>query len=100
MLKVVVVPRAVINGKIHNSELVIVQPADINTKFNTITTTHREVHRTSKEADWWERLGLSPLEVAHKLWRQSRGDTQPEKSTRRSAKKPARLNGEHVATRR
>ncbi len=37
-------------------------------------THHREVHRTSKEADWWTKLGLSPLEVARKLWRQSHGD--------------------------
>ena len=29
---------------------------------------HRELHRAGKEADWWSRNGLEPLESARSLW--------------------------------
>jgi hypothetical protein len=32
---------------------------------------HRELHRASKEIDWWARSGLEPTGIAHELWTQS-----------------------------
>jgi hypothetical protein len=29
---------------------------------------HREIHRTTKETEWWTRLGIDPLQIARKLW--------------------------------
>ena len=29
---------------------------------------HREVHRTVKELEWWERLGIDPIVIADTLW--------------------------------
>jgi ERF superfamily len=29
---------------------------------------HRELHRASKERDWWVRAGLEPISLARKLW--------------------------------
>ena len=34
-------------------------------------THHREVHRTVKERQWWDRLGVDPMPIADTLWRQS-----------------------------
>jgi hypothetical protein len=33
---------------------------------------HREVHRYGDEAAWWAKVGIEPLKVARKLWRQTR----------------------------
>jgi hypothetical protein len=33
---------------------------------------HREVPRSSNEADWWKSYGLDPLPVASALWSQTR----------------------------
>jgi hypothetical protein len=33
---------------------------------------HREVHRSSHEAEWWKTYGLDPLAVAAALWAQTR----------------------------
>jgi hypothetical protein len=33
---------------------------------------HREVHRVSDEPTWWKRMGIEPVEVAHKLWDSTR----------------------------
>jgi hypothetical protein len=33
---------------------------------------HREVHRSSNEAEWWKTYGLDPLAVASALWAQTR----------------------------
>jgi hypothetical protein len=33
---------------------------------------HREVHRSGDEAAWWAKVGIEPLKVARKLWRQTR----------------------------
>jgi hypothetical protein len=33
---------------------------------------HREVHRSSNEAEWWKAYGLNPLPVASALWVQTR----------------------------
>ncbi len=35
-------------------------------------THHRALHRVGHEPDWWKATGIDPLEVASKLWRQSR----------------------------
>ena len=32
---------------------------------------HREVHRTTKEREWWLQLGIDPLPVADRLWAQT-----------------------------
>jgi hypothetical protein len=37
---------------------------------------HRELHRAAKEIDWWSRLGIEPLDVAHRLWLTTH-DTKP-----------------------
>jgi hypothetical protein len=29
---------------------------------------HREVHRAGNEAQWWEKVGIDALAIAHKLW--------------------------------
>jgi hypothetical protein len=29
---------------------------------------HRELHRMSKEAVWWSKLGIEPLGLARKFW--------------------------------
>jgi hypothetical protein len=29
---------------------------------------HRELHRTGRETDWWEKAGLEPISLARKLW--------------------------------
>ncbi|WP_439393017.1 ERF family protein [Bradyrhizobium sp. PMVTL-01] len=29
---------------------------------------HRELHRASKEIEWWARLGIEPTMIAHQLW--------------------------------
>ena len=34
-------------------------------------THHREVHRTIKERQWWDRLGVDPRPIADTLWLQS-----------------------------
>ena len=34
-------------------------------------THHRELHRTTKEKEFWGRLGIDPLPVADKLWAQT-----------------------------
>jgi hypothetical protein len=34
---------------------------------------HREVHHAGNELAWWNDLKIDPIEVAHKLWQQSRG---------------------------
>ena len=34
-------------------------------------THHREVHRTVKERQWWDRLGVDPMPIADTLWLQS-----------------------------
>ena len=35
-------------------------------------THHREIHRTTKEREWWLQLGIDPLPVADRLWAQTR----------------------------
>jgi hypothetical protein len=32
---------------------------------------HREVHRNSKERDWWNKMKIDPLTVASHLWQKS-----------------------------
>jgi hypothetical protein len=35
---------------------------------------HRELHRSGDEATWWRRLNIDPVQVALKLWQQTRGN--------------------------
>ena len=35
---------------------------------------HSDLHRHGKEQVWWERIGLDPLPVAHRLWQQTRAN--------------------------
>jgi hypothetical protein len=35
-------------------------------------THHREVHRVGDERAWWKQAGVDPLEVARRLWTQTR----------------------------
>jgi hypothetical protein len=32
---------------------------------------HREVHQTVREHQWWARLGIEPMAMAHKFWSQT-----------------------------
>jgi hypothetical protein len=34
-------------------------------------THHRALHRSGSEYLWWESVGIDPLKVARKLWRQT-----------------------------
>jgi hypothetical protein len=40
-------------------------------------THHRELHLRADEAAWWQEAKLDPLEVAERLWRESRGVATP-----------------------
>jgi len=40
-------------------------------------THHRELHLRADEAAWWQEAKLDPLEVAQRLWRESRGLATP-----------------------
>src|SRR5262245_55330114 len=35
---------------------------------------HRLVHRVGNEAAWWQDAGIDPVNAAHKLWRETRGE--------------------------
>jgi ERF superfamily len=35
---------------------------------------HRALHRSGSEYLWWENLGIEPLKIAGKLWKQTRSD--------------------------
>src|SRR5207237_8294468 len=35
---------------------------------------HRELHRSSNEAEWWRKLNIDPLPVALRLWQHTRTD--------------------------
>ena len=36
---------------------------------------HRDLHRHTDEKKWWEAVKIKPMEIAQKLWRQTRGDS-------------------------
>jgi hypothetical protein len=36
---------------------------------------HRAAHRASDERTWWKAAGIDPLEVARKLWKDTRANT-------------------------
>src|SRR5467141_2766768 len=43
-------------------------------------THHREAHRAGDEREWWEQVGIDPVNVARELWRKARlsdGTVQP-----------------------
>jgi hypothetical protein len=33
---------------------------------------HRELHQSGKEVDWWARTGIEPIDIALKLWTETR----------------------------
>ena len=33
---------------------------------------HRELHRAGKEVDWWARTGIEPIDIARRLWLETR----------------------------
>jgi hypothetical protein len=35
-------------------------------------THHRAAHRAANEQAWWKAIGIDPVKVAHKLWKESR----------------------------
>ncbi|WP_439374558.1 ERF family protein [Bradyrhizobium sp. DASA03120] len=37
---------------------------------------HRELHRASKEMEWWARLGIEPTMIAHQLWTETHARAQ------------------------
>jgi hypothetical protein len=39
---------------------------------------HRELHRAGDERAWWKQVGIDPVKVAHKLWRQTRLNGRPD----------------------
>ena len=48
---------------------------------------HRAVHRVSDERAWWKQVGIDPVKVARKLWRNTRLNdsslrAQPQNRTR------------------
>jgi len=45
---------------------------------------HRAVHRSGNEQAWWKLLGIEPLKVARRLWRQTR-QTGSKTATQRAA---------------
>jgi hypothetical protein len=38
---------------------------------------HRAVHRVSDERAWWKQVGIDPVKVARRLWRNTRLDENP-----------------------
>ena len=34
---------------------------------------HRAAHRAGDEQPWWQAVGIDPVKIARKLWKQSRG---------------------------
>jgi hypothetical protein len=51
-------------------------------------THHRAVHRSGNEQAWWKSVGIEPVKVAQKLWRQTR-QTRNRIATQRTADAPA-----------
>ena len=55
---------------------------------------HRAVHRASNERAWWKAAGIDPIEIARRLWKQSRANadqTWPRQTSRMSdATRPIR----------
>jgi hypothetical protein len=54
---------------------------------------HREAHRVSNEPEWWNKLGLKPLKVARRLWRQSHQQPNLHAGTPPRSGPRKRLNG-------
>ena len=52
---------------------------------------HRELHRSSDEAAWWQSLNIDPVPVALRLWQQTRSDDRAPASpdSRTEPKRPA-----------
>ena len=61
---------------------------------------HRAVHRVRDERAWWKQAGIDAVEVARKLWRNSRRNETPAPPKTEPAPTDAALNsrqtGAHV----
>jgi hypothetical protein len=51
-------------------------------------THHRAVHRSGDEQAWWKSVGIEPLKVARKLWRQTRHTGNKTATVRSAAGRP------------
>jgi hypothetical protein len=51
-------------------------------------THHRAVHRSGNEQAWWKSVGIEPLKVAGKLWRQTRRSGDKTATVRSAAGRP------------
>jgi ERF superfamily len=51
-------------------------------------THHRAVHRSGNEQAWWKSVGIEPLKVARKLWRQTRQSGDKTANARSAAGRP------------
>jgi hypothetical protein len=51
---------------------------------------HRAVHRAGDEQAWWKAAGINPIEVARRLWRQTRLDDPPDREQAARAARPKR----------
>jgi len=49
---------------------------------------HRELHRSSAERSWWERLGIDPMTAARRLWIETHGGHHPSGLTGTAAEPP------------
>jgi hypothetical protein len=43
---------------------------------------HREAHRASDERAWWKAVGIDPLKIARKLWRDTRANMGQDRTNR------------------
>ena len=55
-------------------------------------THHRALHRVGNEPGWWKATGIDPLDVARKLWGQTRLIEQPEPVAVQAALEPLRVD--------
>lgn len=54
---------------------------------------HSELHRNGKETVWWERLGVDPLPVAHRLWQKTRSRALASNADDSSRRDSVKANG-------
>ena len=63
-------------------------------------THHRALHRVGNEPGWWKATGIDPLDVARKLWGQSRLIEQTEPVAVQAAPEPLRVAADPRAGKR
>jgi hypothetical protein len=64
---------------------------------------HRELHRSGNEVRWWKGIGIDPLKIARKLWKNTRPPVTPTAARKHSdqaqaSPEPARLGPESHPT--